>query len=358
MFDLEQAVRKWRRRLAASGVFSPETLDELESHVREEAEQQERAGATPENAFELSTRRLGQGSALQAEFAKAGPLRGSWLVLLFCCLGCALCLMLIGGWSVLAFETSGAMRALGLTALAAIAIYLVCLPFTCGRLLASAGFGMALKWGAYLAALWVLWLLLIPADAFDIRLGISGQSIIWALCAAHGVTCLAGLYVDREPSPIPFFAADRLTLPAYESLGAAREEAQGFNHNFVGTEHLLLGVLESKYPGTAEVLKQWNVNEAVIRGEIENLIGVAPSAGSGQMSKPAPFTPRARKALLLAAREAKRSKQSTVSPEHILVGLIEEGSGVAALILRKLGVDRAAIRKRLALPSDLRKSDQ
>jgi hypothetical protein len=134
---------------------------------------------------------------------------------------------------------------------------------------------------------------------------------------------------------IPLPALEQFEPAAQQTLTLAPEEARQFKHNFVGTEHLLLGLTRSGSRTVTNVLQKLGVSANLLRMEIERLVPTGPLAtAAGQI----PYTPRARQALQLSAEEAHRLNQSRVRPEHIFLGLLREGSGVAALVLKNLGV--------------------
>src|SRR6185436_10867813 len=112
---------------------------------------------------------------------------------------------------------------------------------------------------------------------------------------------------------------------ARESLELAREEASRFNHDFIGTEHVLLGLLQLEHDAVGNALKKMGVDQDAVRSEIKKLIGMGsarPAAAS------IPYTPRAQKAFRLAVEEAKALKHLQVRPVHLFLGLLREGSGV------------------------------
>jgi hypothetical protein len=139
----------------------------------------------------------------------------------------------------------------------------------------------------------------------------------------------------RLPSPFVLAAGAQRVL----ELGG--REALGFHHDFIGTEHVLLGLLESESGPITGVLHRLGVDRKAVRSEIEKIVGL----GSVQRNIPVlRQTPRVKKALELARREAKTNKQNCVGPEHIFLGLLLEGGGVAALVLKNLGVNASAAR--------------
>ena len=122
---------------------------------------------------------------------------------------------------------------------------------------------------------------------------------------------------------------------ARQALELAPAAARGFHHDFTGTEHLLLAITQSPSGIVLSVMRRFGLQAAAIRAEIERLIHPGPAQA---LSTNAPFTPRARKSLKLAADEARLLHQPRINAEHILLGLIREGGGVAALVLKNLGV--------------------
>jgi prophage maintenance system killer protein len=130
-----------------------------------------------------------------------------------------------------------------------------------------------------------------------------------------------------------------LTDRAYRALTMAQAEAAALNHNYLGTEHLLLGLLGIDDGIAAKILTPLGVNAPDVRSEIEQIIG----RGSEPPAGDPPFTPRSKKVLDLANREAKRLGHNYVGTEHLLLGMVREGAGLAAQILGHLGADRAAI---------------
>jgi hypothetical protein len=126
---------------------------------------------------------------------------------------------------------------------------------------------------------------------------------------------------------------------AYHAVTLAEAEALGLRHNYVGTEHLLLGLLGVDGGVAAKVLTRLGVSAPEARSEIEQIIGRGAAPPAGQP----PFTPRSQKVLALAHGEAKRLGHHYVGTEHLLLGLVREGEGLAAQILDRLGADRATI---------------
>jgi hypothetical protein len=221
MFNLEEKIADWRRRMLDAGVKTPNVLDELESHLREDVEQQMHSGVNAQQAFEIAVAQIGQAGPLKREFAKVG-----------------------GG-----------------------------------------------KWALFRK--------------------------------------LKGLFVE----PV---VPGAFTPGAWQTLELARLEAPRLHHNFVGTEHVLLGLLALENGAVPNVLKRMDVDRASLRKQVEQWISIFPS--SKTMTR-LPYTPRVKKALRLAAREAKASQQACVGAEHIFLGLLLEGDGVAGRVLRNVGVN-------------------
>jgi hypothetical protein len=239
MFDREKQISEWRRELMRAGVRSPEVLDELEAHLREELERQMHAGRDEQIAFETAIRIIGGAKQLQSEFAKIGGVRLAFL------------------WKL-------------------------------KRLLAG-----LLGWK-------------------------SGISI----------------------PPMNLFTPD-----AKEMLELARREAPRLHHDYIGTEHVLLGLTISKAGIVPNLLRGMGVDSDTVRREIERWVGVGGNPPKALAD--IPFTPRAGKALTLAAAEARAFHSPSVGAEHILLGLLLEGGGVAMLVLRSLGVDIKKTREQI-----------
>ena len=130
---------------------------------------------------------------------------------------------------------------------------------------------------------------------------------------------------------------NNFTPRAQQVLALARKEADRFHHNYVGTEHLLLGLIKLGQGVAVSVLQKMGLDLETVRGEVEKQVGI------GQESKTPvgsiPYTPRVKKVLALAGKEAKALNHSYVGTEHILLGLLREGEGVAARVLKTLEID-------------------
>jgi hypothetical protein len=238
MFDLEQAVKKWRQRMRAAGVKAPVPLDELESHLREDIERQTRSGLSAEQAFAAAVERIGGAGALKREFAKIGGIKRALL----------------------------------------------------GKL--------------------------------------------------KGI--FAGAFIPLPP-------LNTYTASARLAMKLARIEAPRLGHNFVGTEHVLLALLKLDHGVVPNVLRRMSVDREALRKQIEMWISLFPS----QKAKAnLPYTPRVKRALRLAAREAKGGRRPGVGAEHIFLGLLLEGDGVAARVLRDLGLSSETARREISRESD------
>src|SRR5438094_1761239 len=131
-------------------------------------------------------------------------------------------------------------------------------------------------------------------------------------------------------------AMNNFTPRAQQVLALARKEADRFNHNFVGTEHLLLGLIKLGQGVAVNVLQKLGLDLETVRMEVEKQVGSGPET---KMVGNVPYTPRVKKVLALAGKEAKALNHSYVGTEHILLGLLREGEGVAARVLKSLAID-------------------
>lgn len=131
-------------------------------------------------------------------------------------------------------------------------------------------------------------------------------------------------------------SSNNYTPRAQQVLALARKEADRFNHNFVGTEHLLLGLIKLGQGVAVNVLQKLGLDLEIVRMEVEKQVGTGPDQ---KMIGNIPYTPRVKKVLALAQKEAKLLNHTYVGTEHILLGLLKEGDGVAAKVLKSLDVD-------------------
>lgn len=134
------------------------------------------------------------------------------------------------------------------------------------------------------------------------------------------------------------------TPRAQQVLALARKEADRFNHNFVGTEHLLLGLIKLGQGVAVNVLQKMGLDLETVRLEVEKQVGGGPDQ---KVMGNIPYTPRVKKVLALAAKEAKALSHTYVGTEHLLLGLLREGDGVAARVLKNLDVDIEQCRKEI-----------
>ena len=133
---------------------------------------------------------------------------------------------------------------------------------------------------------------------------------------------------------------NNFTPRAQQTLALARKEADRLNHNYVGTEHLLLGLIKLGQGVAVNVLQEMGLDIDTVRMEVEKQTGSGPRPQEGNI----PYTPRVKKVLALACEEAKSLDHSYVGTEHILLGILREGEGAAARVLKNLKVDVERIR--------------
>jgi ATP-dependent Clp protease ATP-binding subunit ClpA len=136
---------------------------------------------------------------------------------------------------------------------------------------------------------------------------------------------------------------ERFTDRARRVVVLAQEEARLLNHNYIGTEHILLGLIHEGEGVAAKALESLGISLEAVRAQVEEIIGQGQSAPTGHI----PFTPRAKKVLELSLREALQLGHNYIGTEHILLGLIREGEGVAAQVLVKLGADLTRVRQQV-----------
>src|ERR1700740_2303203 len=136
---------------------------------------------------------------------------------------------------------------------------------------------------------------------------------------------------------------ERFTDRARRVVVLAPEEARMLNHNYIGTEHILLGLIHEGEGVAAKALESLGISLDAVRQQVEEIIGQGQQAPSGHI----PFTPRAKKVLELSLREALQLGHNYIGTEHILLGLIREGDGVAAQVLVKLGADLNRVRQQV-----------
>jgi ATP-dependent Clp protease ATP-binding subunit ClpC len=148
---------------------------------------------------------------------------------------------------------------------------------------------------------------------------------------------------------------ERFTDRARRVVVLAQEEARALNHNYIGTEHILLGLIHEGEGVAAKAMEELGISLEAVRQQVEEIIGLGQQAPAGHI----PFTPRAKKVLELSLREALQLGHNYVGTEHILLGLIREGEGVAAQVLVKMGADLNRVRQQvIQLLSGYQSKDQ
>lgn len=339
MFNLEKSIADWRRQMTAGGIKSSAVLDELESHLREDVERRTRSGTPAEKAFEEAVQQVGRADELKLEFGKVEPRRPAVSPKLMSC-GCAamgVFIVFTGMW--LLFDAPMAGKLFGFTWLALIGGYVVLLPRLNWNIWVGVR-GWALRKAiaitcGFFSATWIAVLLLDAVNIIHFSLGVTvlPNLILWPLTAAAIATALV---IDHATD---WKALGLWSPTAEQSFEIAESEALNFHHNFIGTEHLLLGLLETKDSPVPGVLAKMGVSSETVRAEIEKFFNYLPVECKSLPIKAPPCTPRAKKALAIALREAKAMRRDRVDSEHVFLGLIREGGGVAALVLKKLGVN-------------------
>src|SRR5580658_8939371 len=158
---------------------------------------------------------------------------------------------------------------------------------------------------------------------------------VWPLLGAGGQVLLSG--ARRRTMFV------RFTDRARRVVVLAQEEARMLNHNCVGTEHILLGLIHEGDGVAAKALEGLGISLDAVRQQVEEIIGLGQEVPSGHI----PFTPRAKKVLELSLRESLQLGHNYIGTEHLLLGLISESRGVAAQVLVKLGADLSRVRHRV-----------
>jgi ATP-dependent Clp protease ATP-binding subunit ClpC len=147
----------------------------------------------------------------------------------------------------------------------------------------------------------------------------------------------------QQPTGTLRFVFERFTDRARRVVVLAQEEARLLNHSYIGTEHILLGLIHEGEGVAAKALESLGISLEAVRSQVQDIIGQGGSSPSGHI----PFTPRAKKVLELSLREALQLGHNYIGTEHILLGLIREGEGVAAQVLVKLGADLSRVRQQV-----------
>ncbi|HTV40201.1 MAG TPA: Clp protease N-terminal domain-containing protein [Candidatus Sulfotelmatobacter sp.] len=303
MFNLEQSIADWRKQMLAAGIRTPALLDELESHLREEFERQIQSGASEQEAFQRSVLQIGQAKELKAEFVKNNifDLEQSieyWRRHMFAA-GIKATKSLDELENHLREEVEEQIK-LGQK------------PDRAFEMAADQiGGAAALKAEfAKVDGIWPSW-----------------QKIM--------------TFLGFNKIPAPDFAPAGM-----QSLGLAAGEARNFCHDYIGTEHILLGLFKSESTVVSNVVRRLGVDEKAVRIEIGKFVGNGPVH---EIPMSIPYTPRAKNALQLAGNEARALNQQQINPEHILLGLIREGDGIAWRALKNLGIRIEDVRRELLI---------
>jgi ATP-dependent Clp protease ATP-binding subunit ClpA len=136
---------------------------------------------------------------------------------------------------------------------------------------------------------------------------------------------------------------ERFTDRARRVVVLAQEEARFLNHGYIGTEHLLLGLIHEGEGVAALALESLGISLQAVRAQVQEIVGQGQGTPTGHI----PFTPRAKKVLELSLRESQQLRHNYIGTEHILLGLVREGEGVAAQVLVKLGADLPRVRQQV-----------
>jgi ClpA/ClpB-like protein len=351
MFNLDHAIADWRRKMTAAGIKSRDVLDELESHLRDDVEQQMRSGIGAERSFQEAVQRVGTAKNLNQEFAKVRRPGGrfSRRMLRSWCLAAAAFVFVVETWTLMISETTTAERILGMVIVSVIACY-VGAVVDLNRLLGPGVRGWKFRHAIatvcnYGVVAWVCLLLLSLVLPIPLPSEIVFGILWWSLAGAAAMTVLI-LACDTDPEMLDLWSPG-----AWKSFELAENEAVHFHHDFIGTEHVLLGLLGEENGSVSAVLRKMGVRCETIRTEIEKIVGVGPQL---QNDREPVCTPRAKKALQIAVQEAEAAGRNRVEPEHIFLGLLREGGGVAAKVLNGLGVNTATARAEMIKQPDSR----
>lgn len=282
MFDLEKAIAQWRQQLAAR-ILSREILDELESHLRDDVRAQMESGLDAHAAFRSAVQRMGEAAVLEAEFAKIPEERSPNLS------------RLVGK----------------------VATLFVAFLMTAGLLLwVVSGFG----WHPL---------------GYGLLLEIAGAGLVVTFLLAYRRR-FGWLFGQQLQVPAEMYAPEAKLI-----LESAGQEARLLHHNYVGTEHVLLGLLNTGGAEVAALLNRLGASREGIRAAISQKVAPGPASSD----KPAPLTPRLKRALCLAVEETRASHHAKIAPAHLLLGLLREGNGVAGRVLKELGFETDRIRR-------------
>ena len=368
-FNLEKAIAAWRRCLLDRASWSSEVVDELESHLRDEIEQRTSCGDSDEEAFGAAVASIGDPDSLRAEFAKLSDKHRLGKVVAVALPATGLAVLVSNSWTFLDSDFPPAQRFIGLSVGLATALYLGTLPHYVNALRPAAyhRFAVAMKLSSGFVVLWPIYALLQALHTIPFELPLLVMTLLWCFYAAGALTIIlmslahqrgtcggsdasAGRVIPATPPPSgtpgmnPGDARNLMQVfhpSARNALIVAGKEASRLGHDFIGTEHVLLGILKSAPANVLEHLRTIDLKPERIIREIER--SVKPVLAQDCRAKP-PLTARVRRAFELALLEAEVRHQSTIGPEHILLGLLSEREGVAGRVLRKLGLRIGSLR--------------
>ena len=354
MFELNRAVAQWRRGMAKA-IKDLVVLEEMEAHLRDDIEQRISSGATAEVAFEAAVHTFGRPELIRAEFRKVRSSGGTlaWGVRFLL----PACILGLNAWTLCAYEIPILQRRLAILTISLLSLLVVCWPKVRIKLYGARSSSTLKLTKATLAVLWFwpFWALLEALGVVHSGLSIVAAALIWSMYGvAAAIACMEALgrndrqggglggtlAVSTPGHPLPPTGSGMLANSLFQ---AAQDEATRFGHDYIGTEHLLLGLLQQAPEPLANLLRTIGIDGDRVREQIEQIMGTA----SPTTAHPSRFTPRASRAIKLAAREAKLSKQQQLTPELIFLGLLLEGEGLAAVVLRKLGVQLEATRREI-----------
>lgn len=332
MFNLEQSIAIWRRQMLDGGIKSHDVLDELESHLREDIEKQMREGAPTAQAFATAVERVGRADELKLEFGKIERPRPavSPKVINLGCAAMGIFIVATGVW--LLSDAPIAERILGFIWLMLAGAYVAALP-RLNRYIFRGVRGWALRNAISITCtcLSVACVALLLLSCAKIVLLPSIPAVIFWPFFTAAVTTVLILAHGTDTRSLGFWS------PATQQcIELAVEVALRYHHDFCGTEHVLLGLLEPEDSAVSRVLGNMGISREAVKAEIERIVVPGPVAKTGRALV---GTPRAKKAFVLGLKEANSLRCERMEPPHLLLGLLREDSGVGAIVLKKLGVD-------------------
>jgi hypothetical protein len=349
MFNLDRAIGEWRRKMISAGIKASDVLDELESHLLEDVEKRMRAGVTAERAFREAVERVGAAENLNREFAKvrrpASRFRHNSVRAVFLATGAFV--LVVETWTLMIYDVTMPERIFGIGMVALIAGFIGALPDLNRFLLRGVRGAAPRKTIAVVCnCATLIWFCLLWLDLLHINtlsMGIVASAVCWGLVVAEVMTVMVFVFGAEEE------ALDLWAPAAWRSFELAGAEAARFHHGFIGTEHVLLGLLGDENGKVRRVLENLGVRRETVRAEIEKIVGLGPQSHT---NPPATYTPRAKKAFQFAIREAKAARVNRVEPEHVLLGLLDGCGGVAALVLNRMGVHVNKVREQIRKHTD------